>query len=58
MILDEFDGKVPDNMQDLCACPGGRKIANLILGEVYGAKGLSCCGHSLHTAVKQARLQS
>ena len=40
MILDEFDGKVPDNMQDLLRLPGvGRKIANLILGEVYGAKG-------------------
>ena len=40
MILDEFDGKVPDNMQDLLRLPGvGRKIANLILGEVYGEKG-------------------
>ncbi len=40
MLLDEFGGRVPDNMQDLLRLPGvGRKIANLILGEVYGEKG-------------------
>ena len=36
MIIEEFDGKVPDNMEDLLKLPGvGRKIANLILGDVY-----------------------
>ena len=36
MILADFDGKVPDNMEDLLKLPGvGRKTANLILGDVY-----------------------
>ena len=37
MLLTEFDGKVPDNMDDLLKLPGvGRKTANLILGDIYG----------------------
>lgn len=36
MMLDEYGGKVPDNMDDLLKLPGvGRKTANLILGDVY-----------------------
>lgn len=35
-LIDEFGGKVPDNMEDLLSLPGvGRKTANLILGDVY-----------------------
>ncbi len=37
MLLSDFGGKVPDNMEDLLKLPGvGRKTANLILGDVYG----------------------
>lgn len=36
MIVGKFDGNVPDNMDDLLTLPGvGRKIANLILGDIY-----------------------
>lgn len=36
-ILERFDGKVPDNIEDLTSLPGvGRKTANLICGDVYG----------------------
>ncbi len=36
MLLSDFDGRVPDNMDDLLKLPGvGRKTANLILGDVY-----------------------
>lgn len=36
IIKEKFDGKVPDNMDDLLTLPGiGRKTANLILGDVY-----------------------
>ena len=36
MLRDDFGGTVPDNMDDLLKLPGvGRKIANLILGDVY-----------------------
>lgn len=37
MLVSEFGGRVPDNMEDLLKLPGvGRKTANLILGDVYG----------------------
>lgn len=37
MLLNEYDGKVPDTMEELLKLPGvGRKTANLILGDVYG----------------------
>ncbi len=36
-ILADFEGKVPDNIEDLTSLPGvGRKTANLICGDVYG----------------------
>lgn len=36
IICDKFGGNVPDNMDDLLTLPGvGRKIANLILGDIY-----------------------
>lgn len=38
MLLSDFGGKVPDNMDDLLKLPGvGRKTANLILGDIYNA---------------------
>ena len=41
MMLREFGGKVPDNMDDLLRLPGvGRKTANLILGDVYNIPGV------------------
>ena len=37
VLMEKFDGKVPDNMEDLLSLPGvGRKIANLILGDIFG----------------------
>ena len=36
MLLTDFDGTVPDNMEDLLKLPGiGRKTANLILGDTH-----------------------
>lgn len=36
-ILNDFNGVVPDTIGDLLKLPGvGRKIANLILGDIYG----------------------
>ncbi len=41
MLLEEFGGRVPDNMDDLLRLPGvGRKTANLILGDVYHTPGV------------------
>jgi endonuclease-3 len=37
LILTEFDGKVPDTMDELLSLRGvARKTANVVLGEVYG----------------------
>lgn len=37
MIIEKFNRKVPDNIEDLTSLPGvGRKTANLICGDVYG----------------------
>ena len=37
MLLDDFDGKVPNSIEQLTRLPGvGRKTANLIMGDVYG----------------------
>lgn len=37
IILEKFGGRVPDKMEELLELPGvGRKIANLILGDIYG----------------------
>ena len=47
-ILERFDGKVPDNMEDLTSLPGvGRKTANLILGDVYGQPSYVCDTHCI-----------
>lgn len=36
MLINNFNGVVPDNMDDLLKLPGvGRKTANIILGDVY-----------------------
>ncbi len=36
MLIDDFGGILPDNMDDLLKLPGvGRKIANLLLGDIY-----------------------
>jgi endonuclease-3 len=36
MLIGEFNGRVPDTMEDLLRLPGvGRKTANLILGDVF-----------------------
>lgn len=48
MLIERFDGKVPDNMADLLTLPGvGRKTANLILGDIYGQEGYVCDTHCI-----------
>lgn len=41
MILRDFNGRVPDTMDDLLKLPGiGRKTANLMLGDVHSVPGV------------------
>lgn len=44
MLIDQYNRKVPDNMEDLLKLPGvGRKTANLLLGDIYGVPGSVVC---------------
>ncbi len=48
MLLSDFGGKVPDTMETLLKLPGvGRKIANLILGDVYHSGGIVADTHCI-----------
>jgi endonuclease-3 len=47
-LIEDFGGEVPDNMKDLLSLAGvGRKIANLILGDVFGKGGIVADTHCI-----------
>ncbi|HHY24964.1 MAG TPA: endonuclease III [Clostridiaceae bacterium] len=51
MIIDEFGGMIPDNMDDMLKLPGvGRKTANLILGDIFGIPGIVVDTHAKRLA--------
>lgn len=46
-ILADFNGEVPDNMEDLLTLAGvGRKTANLVLGDIFGKGGMVIDTHA------------
>lgn len=48
MLLTTYEGRVPDTMEDLLALPGvGRKIANLLLGDIYKKGGIVADTHCI-----------
>jgi len=48
MIIDEFDSKVPEEMDDLLKLPGvGRKIANLIRGDIFNKPAIVADTHCI-----------
>jgi len=48
IITDSYGGIVPQTMDELLSLPGvGRKIANLILGDVYGIPGIVADTHCI-----------
>ncbi len=48
IIADRFGGRVPDTMDELLSLPGvGRKIANLILGDIYDIPGVVADTHCI-----------
>ena len=48
IIMERFGGKVPDTMDGLLTLPGvGRKIANLILGDIYGKPAIVADTHCI-----------
>ena len=37
LLTEDYDGKLPDSMEELLRFPGvGRKVANLLLGDLFG----------------------
>ncbi|HLD24993.1 MAG TPA: endonuclease III, partial [Patescibacteria group bacterium] len=54
MIMERFDGSVPDTMEKLDALPGvARKTANVILGSIFGkAEGIVIDTHGIRLANK------
>ncbi len=51
MLLDRHDGRVPCDMDALLALPGvGRKIANLLLGDLYRHPGVVTDTHCIRIA--------
>ncbi len=48
IICEKFGGNVPDTMEELLSLPGvGRKIANLVLGDVFGKPGIVADTHCI-----------
>ena len=46
MLLSDYGGRVPDNMEDLLRLPGvGRKTANVVLGNAFGVPGFPVDTH-------------
>ena len=44
MLLNDYDSKVPNDMESLLRIPGvGRKTANLLLGDLFGVPGSVVC---------------
>ncbi len=54
MIVEKFDGKVPENMEDLDSLPGvARKTANVVLGNAFGiAEGIAVDTHVMRLSIK------
>ena len=45
-IIERFDGRVPDTMEELVTLPGvGRKTANVVLGSAFGKPAIACDTH-------------
>ena len=48
MLLTTYEGRVPDTMEKLLSLPGvGRKIANLLLGDIYKKGGIVADTHCI-----------
>ena len=48
LLVDGYGGELPDTMEALLTFPGvGRKIANLLLGDVFGKPAVVCDTHCI-----------
>lgn len=48
MLVSEYGGELPSTMEELLRFPGvGRKIANLLIGDVFGGPAIVCDTHCI-----------
>ena len=48
MLVSDFKGELPHTMEELLTLPGvGRKIANLLIGDVFGGDAIVCDTHCI-----------
>ena len=48
MLRDDFGGVIPETMEELLLFPGvGRKVANLLLGDIYHSGGVVADTHCM-----------
>ncbi|MBE6589829.1 MAG: endonuclease III [Ruminococcaceae bacterium] len=48
LLINEYNGILPDSMEELLRFPGvGRKVANLLLGDIYGKGGVVADTHCM-----------
>lgn len=48
MLVEEYNGRIPDTMEELLRFPGvGRKVANLLLGDLFGKGGTVADTHCI-----------
>lgn len=48
LLTEEYSGRIPDTMEELLRFPGvGRKVANLLLGDLYGKGGVVADTHCM-----------
>ena len=48
MLVEKYGGKLPDTMEELLLFPGvGRKIANLLLGDIFNKPAVVCDTHCI-----------
>ena len=53
MLEEDFGGTLPDDMDKLLLFPGvGRKIANLLLGDVFGKDAIVCDTHCIRICAR------
>ena len=53
MLLEKFDGNLPSDMDSLLLFPGvGRKIANLLIGDIFGGEAIVCDTHCIRICAR------
>ena len=53
MLIDEFGGELPREMDELLRLPGvGRKIANLLIGDIFRGEAVVCDTHCIRICAR------